>query len=73
MDYGRTERDRLRSEYCKAWRAFQSDTVSSRRARPKGNDPRAGVFSRLPEEAAVLVAALKRVFTEGVQLRAASH
>ena len=73
MDYGRTERDRLRSEYCKAWRAFRTIRSALEEHAPKGTIPEQEFLADFPEEAAVLVAALKRVFTEGVQVRAASQ
>jgi hypothetical protein len=70
MDYGRSERDRLRGEYCKAWRAFQTIRSALEEHAPKGTIPEQEFLADFPEEAAVIVAALKTVLTQGLELRA---
>jgi hypothetical protein len=71
MDYDRAERERLRAEYCKAWRAIRMIRAALEEHAPKGTIPEEGFLTDFPEEAAVLVTALRRALTQGVEMRGA--
>jgi hypothetical protein len=70
MDYGRSERERLRGECCKAWSAMRTIRAALEEHAPKGTLPEQEFLADFPEEAAAIVAALKRVLTQGVKVRA---
>jgi hypothetical protein len=69
--YRDSERERLRGEYCKAWGAMRAIRAALEEHAPHGMVPEQQFLADFPEEAAVLIAALKRVLTQGSELRAA--
>jgi hypothetical protein len=69
--YRDSERERLRGEYCKAWGAMRAIRAALEEHAPHGMVPEQQFVADFPEEAAVLIAALKRVLTQGSGLRAA--
>jgi hypothetical protein len=71
MDYDRAERERLRAEYCKAWRAIRMIRAALEERVPKGTIPEQEFLADFPDEAAVLVTALSKALTQNVEMRGA--
>ena len=68
LNADQAERDRLRGEYCKAWRAINTIRAALEEHLPKGTVPEQEFLADFPEEAAVLVAAFKRIMTKGIDV-----
>ena len=70
LDFQRdAERERLRDEYCKAWRALRMIRDTIEKHTPEGTVPEQEFLADFPEEAAVLVQVLKRYLTQGSNVR----
>jgi ribosomal protein L10 len=69
MDLYRPERERLREEYTKAWRAMRMIRATLEEHALKGSIPEQEFLADFPEEAAVLVAAMKNVLTQRAEIR----
>ena len=71
MNYDRAERERLRLEYTKAWRAMRMIRAALEEHAPEGTIPEQEFLTDFPQEAAVLVTALRRALTQGAEMQGA--